>query len=123
MRTCDALIANLTPFRGVSMDSGTAFEVGFMRALSRPVLGYSNVVGDYKARADAYRGLLIGLPDADAPDVDVEDFGLEENLMIAVAITQSGASLVVRAVPPGQEMRDLAGFEACVLQAQRILKA
>lgn len=94
-----------------------------MRALNRPVLGYSNVVGDYKARADAYRGLPSGLPDADAPDVDVEDFGLEENLMIAVAITQSGASVVVRAVPPGQEMRDLTGFEACLLQVQRILKA
>ena len=25
MRSCDALIANLTPFRGVSMDAGTAF--------------------------------------------------------------------------------------------------
>ena len=41
MRSCDLLIANLTPFRGVSMDSGTAFEVGFMRALGRPVLGYT----------------------------------------------------------------------------------
>src|SRR5262245_11386704 len=37
MRSCDLLIANCTPFRGVSMDVGTAFEVGFMRALSRPV--------------------------------------------------------------------------------------
>jgi nucleoside 2-deoxyribosyltransferase len=119
MRTCDALIANLTPFRGVSMDSGTAFEVGFMRALGRPVFGYSNVAGDYKARADAYRALRIGLPDADGPDVEVEDFGLEENLMIAAAIVQSGGSVVARAVPVGQEMRDLTGFEACLLQVQR----
>ena len=29
MRTCNLLIANLTPFRGVSADAGTAFEVGF----------------------------------------------------------------------------------------------
>lgn len=123
MRTCDALIANLTPFRGVSMDSGTAFEVGFMRALGRPVLGYSNVAGDYKARADAYRALRIGLPDADAPDVEVEDFGLEENLMIAVAIVQSGGSVVARTVPAGQEMRDLTGFEACLLHVQRALGA
>ncbi len=121
MRTCDALIANLTPFRGVSMDSGTAFEVGFMRALGRPVLGYSNIAGDYKTRADTYRALRIGLPDADALDVEVEDFGLAENLMIAAAITQSGGSLVARAVPEGQEMRDLTGFEACLLQVQRVL--
>ncbi|MFM9850788.1 MAG: nucleoside 2-deoxyribosyltransferase [Hyphomicrobiaceae bacterium] len=123
MRTCDALVANLTPFRGVSMDSGTAFEVGFMRALGRPVFGYSNVAGDYKRRADAYRALRIGLPDADAPDTEVEDFGLEENLMIAVAIVESGGSMVARAAPAGQEMRDLAGFEACLLQVQRVLGA
>jgi nucleoside 2-deoxyribosyltransferase len=123
MRTCDALIANLTPFRGVSMDSGTAFEVGFMRALGRPVLGYSNVAGDYKVRADAYRALRVGLPDADAPDVEVENFGLAENLMIAAAITQSGGTVVSQAVPAGQEMRDLAGFEACLMQVKRLLGA
>lgn len=123
MRTCDALIANLTPFRGVSMDSGTAFEVGFMRALGRPVLGYSNIAGDYKARADTYRALQVGLPEADAPDVDVEDFDLAENLMIAVAIMQSGGTVVSRAAPAGQEMRDLTGFEACLLQAKRLLGA
>jgi nucleoside 2-deoxyribosyltransferase len=123
MRTCDALIANRTPFRGVSMNSGTAFEVGFMRALGRPVLGYSNVVGDYKRRADAYRALRIGLAEADAPDVEVEDFGLAENLMIAAAIVQSGGTVVSRAVAAGREMRDLAGFEACVLQVKRLLAA
>ena len=48
MRSCDALVANLTPFRGVSMDSGTAFEVGFMQALGRPLgAGYTNVTADY----------------------------------------------------------------------------
>lgn len=123
MRTCNALIANLTPFRGVSMDSGTAFEVGFMRALGRPVLGYSNVAGDYKGRADAYRAQRIGLADADAPDVEVEDFDLAENLMIAVAIMQSGGTIVSRAVPAGQEMRDLAGLEACLLQVKQVLGA
>ncbi len=44
LRGCDALIANLTPFRGPSADPGTAFELGFMRALGRPVFGYANLV-------------------------------------------------------------------------------
>ena len=44
MRSCQLCIANLTPFRGVSMDSGTAYEVGFMRALGRPVLGTAESV-------------------------------------------------------------------------------
>lgn len=120
MRGCDLLIANLTPFRGVSTDAGTAFEVGFMRALGRPVLGYTNVVADYRARSEQYRGAAPGLPDADGPDVQIEDFDGVENLMIEAAIQASGGTIVRRAVPPGQEMRDLAAFEACLVQASRI---
>jgi nucleoside 2-deoxyribosyltransferase len=36
MRRCDAMIVNLTPFRGPSADVGSAYEMGFMRALDRP---------------------------------------------------------------------------------------
>ena len=122
MRTCAGLIANLTPFRGVSMDAGTAFEVGFMRALGRPVLGYTNVAADYRDRAEQYRRLRLALLDADAADVRIEDFDGAENLMIEVAITASGATLVRRAVPPGQEMRALAGFETCLMQAASIFQ-
>jgi nucleoside 2-deoxyribosyltransferase len=122
MHSCAGLIANLTPFRGVSMDSGTAFEVGFMRALGRPVLGYTNVTADYRARSEAYRRAVPHgtLPDADHPDTAIEDFGGAENLMIEVAIIASGGTVVRTAVPPGEEMRDLAGFEACLAQAARI---
>jgi nucleoside 2-deoxyribosyltransferase len=122
MRGCDLLIANLTPFRGVSMDSGTAFEVGFMRALGRPVLGYTNVTADYRARSEAYRRAAPGLPDADGPDIQIEDFDGAENLMIEAAILASGGSIVRNAVPAGHEMRDLAGFEACLMQAAQLLQ-
>ncbi len=76
MRSCAGLIANLTPFRGVSMDAGTAFEVGFMRALGRPVLGYTNVTADYRERAEAWRRAVphLTLPDADHPEAEIEDF-------------------------------------------------
>jgi nucleoside 2-deoxyribosyltransferase len=121
MRSCSGLIANLTPFRGVSMDSGTAFEVGFMRALGRPVLGYTNVTADYRERAETYRRAAPPLLDADCPDAEIEDFDGAENLMIEVAITDSGGSVVRTAVPAGQEMRDLAGFKACLAQAAEIL--
>lgn len=121
MRSCDGLIANLTPFRGVSMDAGTAFEVGFMRALGRPVLGYTNVVADYRRRAEAYRRAGLAAAEADAADVAIEDFDLAENLMIEIAILASGGEVIRRGVPPGREMRDLAGLEACLIQAQRVL--
>jgi nucleoside 2-deoxyribosyltransferase len=122
MRSCAGLIANLTPFRGVSMDSGTAFEVGFMRALGRPVLGYTNVVADYRARAEIYRSAPPPLPEFDHPEAAIEDFDGAENLMIEVAILASGGTVVRTAVPRGEEMRDLAGFEACLAQAAAILK-
>ena len=119
MRACAGLIANLTPFRGVSMDSGTAFEVGFMRALGRPVLGYTNVTAHYRERCEAWRRAAPPLPDADHPHTAIEDFDGAENLMIEAAIVASGGSVVRTAVPAGQEMRDLAGFEACLMQAAR----
>ena len=121
MRSCDALIANLTPFRGVSMDAGTAYEVGFMRALGRPVLGYTNVTADYRERCEAYRRAAPPLPDADCPDAEIEDFDGAENLMIEAAIVASGGTVVRTAVPAGQEMRDLAGFRACLAQAAKFL--
>ena len=33
IRSCELLVANLTPFRGPSADVGTAYELGFMRGL------------------------------------------------------------------------------------------
>ena len=121
MHSCTGLIANLTPFRGVSMDSGTAFEVGFMRALGRPVLGYTNVIADYRARAEVYRRAPPPLPEFDHPEAEIEDFDGAENLMIEVAIVASGGAVVRTAVPPGDDMRDLNGFEACLAQAAAIL--
>ena len=35
MRDAEAVIANLTPFRGPSADAGTVYELGFMRALGK----------------------------------------------------------------------------------------
>lgn len=114
MRRCDIMIGNLTPFRGVSMDSGTAFEAGFMRALGRPVLGYTNTALDLKTRSDTYRRGAHAWPDADRADMAVEDFDLAENLMIEMAIEESGFALVRRTVSAGQEMTDLEGFAACL---------
>ena len=121
MRRCDVLIANLTPFRGVSMDSGTAYEVGFMRALGRPVFGYTNVVADYAARARAFRARGLGAHDGDRPDIDIEDFDRAENLMIACGIEFSGGTVVRTAVATGRELDDLEGFRACLEEVRRVL--
>ncbi len=43
IRSCDFVIANITPFRGPSADVGTAYEMGFAHALGKVVFAYTNV--------------------------------------------------------------------------------
>jgi nucleoside 2-deoxyribosyltransferase len=117
MRSCDAVIANLTPFRGVSADAGTVFEVGYMAALGRPVLGYSNTALDFRARSNLYR-TRAGLPfDADHAQIAVEDFDLADNLMIAEAIRASGSRLHVVEAAAEERMTNLAAFRLCLADA------
>jgi nucleoside 2-deoxyribosyltransferase len=125
MRSCDALIANLTPFRGTSMDAGTAFEVGFMRGLGRPVFGYSNTAIDYADRCRSYRGGPRPAFDVDSATLDVEDFDLPENLMIAVAMSESGLPVVVAQAGGGlaPSLDDLSVFRACVALVAKRLSA
>jgi nucleoside 2-deoxyribosyltransferase len=123
MRSSDGLIANLTPFRGVSMDAGTAFEVGFMQALGRPLAGYTNVAAGYAERARTYRTRGPASMDCDRADLEIEDFGLAENLMIEVAILSSGGRVVRRQVLPGTELTDTAGFARCLADmAERLAR-
>ena len=42
MDAADAIIANLTPFRGPGADSGTVYELGYMAGRGKPCFGYSN---------------------------------------------------------------------------------
>jgi len=119
MRSCDGLIANLTPFRGVSMDAGTAFEVGFMQALGRPLAGYTNVAAGYAERARALRARGPAMMDSDRADLEIEDFGFAENLMIEVAILSSGGRVVRRQTVPGSELTDTAAFAQCLADLAR----
>ncbi|MCC7253725.1 nucleoside 2-deoxyribosyltransferase [Hyphomicrobium sp.] len=121
MRSADLLIANCTPFRGPSMDAGTAFEIGFMRALGRPVLGYSNVVGDYAARVRATPAEAQAHWCLETRRADIEDFGLSENLMIAIAVLDTAGTFVARDVAPERVLSDLAAFRACLSLARRML--
>lgn len=123
MRSCDLVIANMTPFRGISMDAGTAFEMGFMRALGRPVLAYSNTRDDYRTRADIYRGGKALADDCDQPTCEVEDFGLADNLMMAIAVIESSTEIHVFDAPAATRMTDLTAFAACLADARRLFHA
>lgn len=121
MRSADLLVANCTPFRGVSMDAGTAFEIGFMRALGQPVFGYSNVAADYARRVRETPAAAQAAWDAQTRQADVENFGLAENLMIAIAVLDSAGRFVTRAVPDDRRLSDLAAFRECLALARAAL--
>jgi len=53
MREADAIIANLTPFRGPSADAGTVYEIGYMAGLGKLCLAYSNDPSSYVSRVTA----------------------------------------------------------------------
>jgi nucleoside 2-deoxyribosyltransferase len=110
IRGCDALLANLTPFRGVGADPGTVFELGLMRGLGRPVHGYTHDPRHHRGRvADAVAtdGLW-----RDSAGLEVEDYGLSENLMVEGAIL-AGGGLMLRAELP-LPWNDLSLFERCL---------
>lgn len=121
MRDSDLIIANCTPFRGPSMDAGTAFEIGFMRALGRPVFGYSNVAGDYAGRVRGSSEAVLAEWDSETRAAGIEDFGLSENLMIAIAVLDTGGQFVMRDVAPDRVLSDLAAFRDCLALARRVL--
>ncbi len=122
MREADAIIANLTPFRGPGADPGTVFELGYMAARGKLCLGYSN---DPSAYADRVRRFMQVKSEndrlVDADGLAVENFGLSDNLMVIHALDLYGSPLVIPSRRPADLWHDLAAFEACVrLAAERL---
>lgn len=115
IESCDLLIANLTPFRGVSADPGTVFELGYMSALGKPVAGYSLAGGGYIARVrDAGWSEKGSALDRDGQQV--EDFGLSDNLMLAGALqSKSGSDMWVTTEGDWRRVEDhLKVFDLCL---------
>jgi nucleoside 2-deoxyribosyltransferase len=118
LESADALVANLTPFRGASADVGTAFEVGYGFARGKKIFGYTNVTVSYADRVrSSVSGDLSRARDGRLFATDgfaVEDFGLIENLMMVEALLESGADVVLPPTPPQDPWRDLSTFEECL---------
>ncbi len=122
MRAADAVIANMTPFRGVSMDAGTAFEMGWMAAAGKPVLGYSHEPTPFADRSQRYYGVRRpDLLETYSAGTIVERFDMPDNLMMVAAAAAAGFRIEVVAVPPGEELTSLAGFRRCLLQLRASL--
>ena len=112
MNCCDLIVANMTPFRGPSMDVGTAFEMGYMAAQGKPVFGYSNDGRLYAERVMGSAGL-------DANGLSIEAFDMADNLMLEGAIVLSNGCLIREQAA----YTELKAFEAAVkTAAERLLQ-
>lgn len=91
--SASAVIANLSPFRGTEVDTGTAFEVGYACALQKPTIGFIADIEPIEDRVARLFGPLIKSKSGsdvfayrDRDGFGVEAFCLPANLMIAAGI-------------------------------------
>jgi nucleoside 2-deoxyribosyltransferase len=105
MENVDAGVFCLDNFRrGTEMDAGTAFEVGYMKALGKPLAGWTRDIRTYPQRVAAFFG--DGLVGAEAgavggtsgllrdPDgVLVHSEGCAQNAMVHVGIELAGGEV------------------------------
>ncbi len=113
MDRCQLIVANMTPFRGPSLDVGTAFEMGYMAAQGKPVFGYSNDGRLYAERVAGNAGL-------DPDGLSIEAFEMADNLMLEGAIAASNGCLI--RAQAAAYYTSLQAFEAVVkTAAERLL--
>jgi len=95
---CDALVANMMPYRGPSMDAGTCYEMGLAKGLGKLVVGYTV---DWRRLSEKVAAVTKLTRDGDwwrdENGMQCCDFGLIDNPMMV-----KGAAAV------------LASFEAAV---------
>lgn len=118
MDAADAIIANLTPYHGVSADTGTCFELGYMCAQGKLAYGYTNVAADMRSRSIA---LYDGDVHVDAAGrlrgrdgLMIEDVDMSDNLMMQGGIERRGGRMIVHDAAPDAIYTDTTAFEICL---------
>jgi nucleoside 2-deoxyribosyltransferase len=124
IQTCDFVIANLTPFRGLSADVGTAYEIGFAHALGKKVFAYTNAAATFTERTKkALRDQVSRSDDGRLRDVNgmfIEENELTDNLMLDGCIHASTGRLIIEEAPSTQLFTFLGGFEKCLMLAEEM---
>ena len=126
MMEADAVIANLTPFRGIAADTGTSYELGFMCALGKPVFAYTNVAANHFTRIMRYYGDVSTQDETGryrgADGLSIENFDMADNLMLHGGIVRRGGVVVVGDAPADALYTDLTAFKECLaIAAQKLL--
>lgn len=102
MNKAHYVTANMVRFRGPSMDVGTAFEMGYMRGLGKPVFAYyeskpfygkEETPGYYAERVKKFYQTNPDKPDHDIHGQSIEHFEMADNLMMIGALNDSQTTL------------------------------
>jgi nucleoside 2-deoxyribosyltransferase len=106
MKKSQIILANMEPWHGPSTDIGTGFEMGYMSCKADLSPKSILIIGYYehgehrlflqRVNEDIYHGQVKILSNGDAisPDgMHLENFGLEDNLMLVSAIDKTGGRI------------------------------
>lgn len=83
IKSCDAVLANLIPFRSPSADVGTVWECGYAKGLGKVVWGYNVALNSHDNYIE-YKDRVINKVSHDG--MIVEDFGVWDNIMLVHGI-------------------------------------
>lgn len=118
MNEADGIIANLTPYRGLSADVGTSYELGYMCALGKKVAAYTNVADDFFSRCKSFYDGQITMDETGrwrGPDgCALENTEMIDNLMLHGGIARRGGHVAIHQASKDSLYSDLTGFEACL---------
>ncbi|NJO61018.1 MAG: nucleoside 2-deoxyribosyltransferase [Richelia sp. RM2_1_2] len=122
IKQANGVIANISPFRSVSIDPGTAWEIGYSDALNRALFAYTNNPLLFADRVNAqYSTNIINGLKYGNDNIQIEDFDLIDNLMIVGSIYDSTKSLIISDIE--RELGDLTLFEFAVIEAKKYFNA
>lgn len=86
---CDVIIANIEPFRGPSVDDGTAWEIGYGFAKNKIIYGYSELSDK---SLEEITKMMFDMS-KQKKYTEIEKMGHSTNLMIVDSIKASGGKV------------------------------
>jgi len=119
MEQAHFITANMVRFRGPSMDVGTAFEMGYMNGLGKPVFAYYDAKpfygsdekpGIYAERVKKHYTVSKTQTDKDSHGQTIEDFQMADNLMMVGSLYSANGEIALN-------------FESVILQIAESIKA
>ncbi len=115
IRSCEIVVANITPFRGPSADVGTVYEIGFAHGLGKKVFAYTNVTIQFSQRTIEALNNQVKRGEGgrlwDEKGMFIEELELTDNLMVDGCIYSTSEILVIEDAPVQELFTYMNGFE------------